>query len=146
ELVTERELALLYITHDIASARYFAERVLVMYAGQLLEAGPAEQITQSPAHPYTQLLVSAAPDPDAAGRGQRTKMQAPGEVPSLITPPSGCRFHPRCPQAMAICAEQRPPRFSVDGSRWAACWLYGDQESSKDSSYPKRHSKEQSDV
>jgi peptide/nickel transport system ATP-binding protein len=146
ELVTERELALLYITHDIASARYFAERVLVMYAGQLLEAGPAEQITQSPAHPYTQLLVSAAPDPDAAGRGQRTKMQAPGEVPSLITPPSGCRFHPRCPQAMAICAEQRPPRFSVDGSRWAACWLYGDEESPKDSSYPKRHSKEQSDV
>ena len=137
ELVAERELALLYITHDIASARYFAERVLVMYAGQLLEAGPAEQITQSPAHPYTQLLVSAAPDPDAARREERLKLQSPGEVPSLIAPPPGCRFHPRCPRAMPICAEQRPPRFSLDAGRWVSCWLYGDQESSAAAPSPK---------
>ncbi|MGP8208120.1 MAG: ABC transporter ATP-binding protein [Acidimicrobiales bacterium] len=124
ELVTKQDLALLYITHDIASARYFAERLLVMYAGQILEAGPAEEITQSPAHPYTQLLISAAPDPDASARGTRQKMQAPGENPSLIEPPSGCRFHPRCPKAMEICAQDRPPAFDINGSHWAACWLF----------------------
>jgi peptide/nickel transport system ATP-binding protein len=127
ELVTNNDLALLYITHDIASARYFAERLLVMYAGQVLEAGPAEKITQFPAHPYAQLLVSAAPDPDSTVRGGRQKMGAPGEAPSLIDPPTGCRFHPRCPQAMAICAEERPPRFDVDGDHWAACWLFADK-------------------
>ena len=126
ELVAHQELALLYITHDIASARYFAEQILVMYAGQVLEAGPAEQITQSPAHPYTQLLISAAPDPDAPAQGRRPKMASPGEAPSLIDPPTGCRFHPRCPHAMAICAEQQPPAFSAGGDRWAACWLLAD--------------------
>jgi peptide/nickel transport system ATP-binding protein len=125
ELVTRSELALLYITHDIASARYFAEEILVMYAGQVLEAGPAEKVTQSPAHPYTQLLISAAPNPDAAA-GTRPKMQSPGEAPSLIDPPSGCRFHPRCPYAMAICAEKEPPAFRQGDGHWAACWLLGD--------------------
>ena len=98
ELVKNNDLALLYITHDIASARYFAERILVMYAGQVLEAGSAEAITQAPAHPYAQLLVSAAPDPDVTAKHGRQAMRAPGEAPSLIEPPSGCRFHPRCPQ------------------------------------------------
>jgi peptide/nickel transport system ATP-binding protein len=125
ELVTRSELALLYITHDIATARYFADQVLVMYAGQVLEAGPAEKVTQSPAHPYTQLLISAAPNPDAAA-GARPKMQSPGEAPSLIDPPSGCRFHPRCPHAMAICAEKQPPAFRQGDDHWAACWLLGD--------------------
>ncbi len=126
ELVTKNDLALLYITHDIASARYFAKRLLVMYAGQVLEAGPAEDITQFPAHPYAQLLVSAAPDPDATARDGRKKMLAPGEAPSLIEPPSGCRFHPRCPKAMAICAERQPPRFDIGEEHWAACWLFGE--------------------
>jgi peptide/nickel transport system ATP-binding protein len=124
ELVKKNDLALLYITHDIASARYFAERLLVMYAGEVLEAGPAEEITQFPAHPYAQLLVSAAPDPDVTAHKGRRAMRAPGEAPSLIEPPSGCRFHPRCPQAMPICAEERPPRFDLDGEHWAACWLF----------------------
>jgi peptide/nickel transport system ATP-binding protein len=122
ELVAENDLALLYITHDIASARYFAEQILVMYAGQVVEAGAAEQITQSPAHPYTKLLISAAPDPDAA-QGARRKLQSPGEPPSLIDPPAGCRFHPRCPYAMPVCAEQQPPAFSTGNGQWAACWL-----------------------
>jgi peptide/nickel transport system ATP-binding protein len=129
ELVKKNDLALLYITHDIASARYFAERILVMYAGQVLEAGSAEQITQTPAHPYAQLLVSAAPDPDVTASKGRQAMRAPGEAPSLIEPPSGCRFHPRCPHAMAICAEQRPPRFNVEGEHWAACWLFDESAS-----------------
>jgi peptide/nickel transport system ATP-binding protein len=126
ELVKKNDLALLYITHDIASARYFAERLLVMYAGRVLEAGPAEEITQCPAHPYAQLLVSAAPDPDATARKDRRAMSAPGEAPSLIEPPTGCRFHPRCPKAMAICAEERPPHFNVNEEHWAACWLFRD--------------------
>lgn len=125
-LVATQDLALLYITHDIASARYFAKTLFVMYAGEMLESGPAEEITQSPAHPYTQLLVSAAPDPDAAARGERQRTRAPGENPSLIDPPSGCRFHPRCPHAMEICSQERPPHFSINAAHWAACWLYRD--------------------
>jgi peptide/nickel transport system ATP-binding protein len=126
KLVATRNLALLYITHDIASARYFAKSLYVMYAGEMLEAGPAEEITQSPAHPYTQLLVAAAPDPDAAARGERQRTRAPGENPSLIDPPSGCRFHPRCPRAMEICSQERPPHFAINDAHWAACWLYRD--------------------
>lgn len=127
ELVQQQDLALLYITHDIASARYFAERLLVMYAGEVVEAGPAEEITQSPAHPYTQLLVSAAPDPDASARGGRQPMLAPGENPSLINPPAGCRFHPRCPRAMDICAREQPAKFAINDAHWAACWLFRDR-------------------
>jgi peptide/nickel transport system ATP-binding protein len=123
-LVTTRGLSLLYITHDIASARYFSERLYVMYAGEMLESGPAEAVTQQPAHPYTQLLVSAAPDPDVAATHARARTRAPGENPSLIDPPSGCRFHPRCPHAMEICAKERPPKFELDDSHWTACWLY----------------------
>ncbi|MGB9112971.1 MAG: oligopeptide/dipeptide ABC transporter ATP-binding protein, partial [Acidimicrobiales bacterium] len=74
----------------------------------------------------TQLLVSAAPDPDAAARGERQRTRAAGENPSLIDPPSGCRFHPRCPHAMEICSKERPPHFSINDAHWAACWLYRD--------------------
>jgi peptide/nickel transport system ATP-binding protein len=122
------DLAILYITHDIASARYFADEVLVMYAGQVVEGGDGEAVTQRAAHPYTRLLVSAAPDPDRITGGSDTaEPEARGEPPSLITPPSGCRFHPRCPHAMPRCSAQSPPRLSVDGNgsgHWAACWLY----------------------
>src|SRR5579859_419210 len=96
-LKEEERLALLYITHDIASARYFAEETLVMYAGQMVEGGPSEEIIQQPKHPYTQLLLSAAPAPDrlnAEGRNP-TVLPARGEIPSLVNPPGGCRFHPR---------------------------------------------------
>jgi len=121
------ELALLYITHDIASARYFAGSVLVMYAGRLVEGGPAEDLTQSPAHPYTQLLLSAAPNPDSA-RGTTKSIIKQGEAPSMIDPPSGCRFHPRCPHAMPICAERVPERTALPGGRWAACWLLSEND------------------
>jgi peptide/nickel transport system ATP-binding protein len=122
-------LAILYITHDIASARYFADEVLVMYAGQVVEGGGGEAVTQRAAHPYTRLLIASAPDPDRiAGDVAAVVEQAGGEPPSLIDPPSGCRFHPRCPHAMARCEVEAPPRLSVegngDGPHWAACWLY----------------------
>jgi peptide/nickel transport system ATP-binding protein len=130
-LKEEEHLALLYITHDIASARYFAEETLVMYAGQVVEGGPSDEVIQRPMHPYTQLLVSAAPDPDRLGPEgdkKRADLPARGEIPSLIHPPSGCRFHPRCPHAMAVCSERFPGRTELGNGRWTNCFLYGDGE------------------
>jgi peptide/nickel transport system ATP-binding protein len=114
------QLAILYITHDIASARYLADKIIVMYAGQVVESGPAVGVTDSPAHPYTQLLLSAAPDPE---RTTPITLRGRGAPPSAVAPPSGCRFHPRCPYATAICAEQAPPAFPASAGHVGACWL-----------------------
>ncbi len=129
-LKDEEHLALLFITHDIASARYFAENTLVMYAGQTVEGGPSDEVIQRPKHPYTQLLISAAPDPDRMHL-QDTGESAPtvparGEIPSLINPPGGCRFHPRCPHAMPVCSQRFPRRSDLGGGHWTHCFLYGD--------------------
>jgi peptide/nickel transport system ATP-binding protein len=127
DLKERLDLAILYITHDIASARYFADETLVMYAGRMVEGGDSETVTQSPAHPYTKLLIDSAPDPDRiqnmlADTGDRGN----GEPPSLITPPTGCRFHPRCPAAMPRCSAELPVRLEIGDKpgHWAACWLY----------------------
>jgi peptide/nickel transport system ATP-binding protein len=123
-LATERTLALLYITHDIASARYFATTAVVMYAGETIEGGTAEDVTQRAAHPYTQLLIASAPDPN---RSDDTELpQNIGQTPSLITPPPGCRFHPRCPHAMDKCRTDSPPSFDLGDGHWTRCWLYED--------------------
>jgi peptide/nickel transport system ATP-binding protein len=122
------QLAILYITHDIASARYLADRIIVMYAGQVVESGPAVEVTDSPAHPYTQLLLSAAPDPQ---RDTPVTLRGAGAPPSAVAPPSGCRFRLRCPHAMAICAEQTPPALPAGDGHLGACWLLtGGHESS----------------
>jgi peptide/nickel transport system ATP-binding protein len=133
-LKEEQRLALLYITHDIASARYFADETYVMYAGQMVEGGPSEEVIQRPKHPYTQLLISAAPDPDRmyarGGSGANgASLKSPetavrGEPPSLINPPSGCRFHPRCPHVMPVCRERFPARTDLGGGHWTHCFLY----------------------
>ncbi|MEV4757204.1 ABC transporter ATP-binding protein [Micromonospora sp. NPDC049559] len=132
DLKERLNLAILYITHDIASARYFADETLVMYAGRMVEGGDSETVTQRPAHPYTRLLISSAPDPDRI-QGSATAAAAAtpedlgaGEPPSLIEPPTGCRFHPRCPSAMPRCSTALPPRLEIDDGpgHWAACWLY----------------------
>jgi len=115
------QLGILYITHDIASARYLADVIMVMYAGEVVESGPAATLTDEPAHPYTQLLLSAAPDPDRPGP---LSLQGRGSPPSLVDPPSGCRFHPRCPHAMAVCAEAPPPGSQVADRHVSACWLH----------------------
>jgi peptide/nickel transport system ATP-binding protein len=92
-LKEERNLAFLYITHDIASARYVADDVMVMYAGQVVESGATEDVLQSPLHPYTRLLLAAVPNPEA---GLKTvHIDARGDVPTVIDPPPGCRFAPR---------------------------------------------------
>ena len=120
-LATDRRLALLYITHDIASARYFADTTLVMYAGQLIEGGPSEAVALNPAHPYTQLLRDSAPNPEKESKSTRVAI---GDPPSLINPPPGCRFHPRCPEAMDICRKEVPPKAQLADGQWAKCWLY----------------------
>jgi peptide/nickel transport system ATP-binding protein len=121
DLRDRERLAILYVTHDIASARYLADSIAVMYAGRVVEAGPAVQLTDNPQHPYTQLLLSAAPDPD---RAEAPSLAGAGSPPSLVNPPSGCRFHPRCPFAMPKCAEQTPPAFEVGPGQSSACWLH----------------------
>jgi peptide/nickel transport system ATP-binding protein len=116
----EREgVSFLYITHDVASARYIADRVLVMYAGHLVEEGPTEDVLQRPKHPYTQLLLSAVPDPRAElGVADKTDV---GEPPKVIDPGEGCRFRGRCPFAIARC-ETETPLLRVLGRRHlAAC-------------------------
>ena len=118
-------LAMLYITHDIASARYFADEVLVMYAGQIVERGPAEEVTQQPAHPYTQLLVASSPDPDNLGsalRGggngaRRQGLHNPEQVVAV-----GCPFSPRCPLAQDHCWQEDPVLLPITATRGAACW------------------------
>jgi peptide/nickel transport system ATP-binding protein len=118
------QLAMLYITHDIASARYFADEILVMYAGEIVERGPAEDVTQQPAHPYTQLLVSSAPDPDNLGVALRNGTGRDGRQPGSAGPPpqNACRFSARCPLAVDKCRAEAPPLLQVSSSRAAACW------------------------
>jgi len=124
----EEGLAILYITHDIASARYFADDINVMYAGQHVESGPAEAVSQAPKHPYTRLLLDCSPDPEA---GEDEVLRAYetedlGEPPSLIDPPTGCRFHPRCPFARDECRRTLPGATHFTDGSWARCWLYGE--------------------
>jgi peptide/nickel transport system ATP-binding protein len=120
-------LALLYITHDIASARYFADEILVMYAGQVVERGHAEEITQQPKHPYTQLLVSSAPDPDNLGSTLRTGAGAGAERAQRVKAAEGfatqgCPFSPRCPLVYDRCRQENPPLLQLSPTRAAACW------------------------
>jgi peptide/nickel transport system ATP-binding protein len=117
------QLALLYITHDIASARYFSDEVIVMYAGQVVERGPAEELTQDPAHPYTQLLVASAPDPDNIGSilrsGGKKAVRAADTTARVI---EGCPFNPRCPFVQDRCRSEDPPLMRISSARAAACW------------------------
>jgi peptide/nickel transport system ATP-binding protein len=121
DLRANEGMAILYITHDIASARYLADDIAVMYAGRIVESAPAISVTDRPAHPYTQLLLSAAPDP---GRPEPTRLSARGAVPNLLAPPPGCRFHPRCPHAMPVCSQSPPPPAEVAPGHASACWLH----------------------
>ena len=123
DLRRDFQLAMLYITHDIASARYFADEILVMYAGRIVERGPAEELTQRPAHPYTQLLAASAPDPDNLGSTLRVGAQRaarPPEGASLAA--TGCPFSPRCPLAEDRCREEDPALLRISPTRAAACW------------------------
>jgi peptide/nickel transport system ATP-binding protein/oligopeptide transport system ATP-binding protein len=111
ELRDRLALSLLFISHDLAVIRYISERVAVMYLGQLVEVGDAATIYEKPAHPYTQALLSAIPQPDPDHRRQRIVLA--GDVPSPEDPPRGCPFHPRCPQVMDRCRTEAPAERNI---------------------------------
>ncbi|MGA9330351.1 MAG: oligopeptide/dipeptide ABC transporter ATP-binding protein, partial [Bradyrhizobium sp.] len=121
DLQREFGLAMLFISHDLAIVEHMTHRVAVMYLGKIVEIAPRNQIFGGPRHPYTQALLSAVPVPDPTAR--RTPMILKGDVPSPINPPSGCRFHTRCPYVFDRCRTEEPElRQSVEG-QWAACHL-----------------------
>lgn len=123
-LQEKHNLAVIYITHDLSTVRYFSERIFVMYAGRLVESSRIESLVQDPRHPYTQALLDATSDPDA-NNALTYRELPPGEPPSLVNPPSGCRFHPRCSQAIqGLCEVETPPNFQPAPEHMAACWLY----------------------
>jgi peptide/nickel transport system ATP-binding protein len=122
DLKRDRNIAFLYITHDIASARYVADEVLVMYAGQIVEQGPTDEVLQNPLHPYTQLLLSAVPNP--AARGEREQLEArPGRI-VLDDPHAGCRFAPRCPVAVEASHHVTPKLIETHPGHRVRCHLY----------------------
>lgn len=123
-LQRSHNLAVSYITHDLSTVRYFSERIFVMYAAKIIEKAPVDELLRQPLHPYTQALITAIPDPDAQN-AVTFKEVPPGEPPSLINPPAGCRFHPRCPQIIKdLCNTQEPPEFEPQPKHLVGCWLY----------------------
>jgi peptide/nickel transport system ATP-binding protein len=122
KLKEERGLALLYVTHDLASARYVADEMLVMYAGQIVERGPTEEVLQNPLHPYTRLLLSAVPDP-AGGLFHRVAKQSG----SIDRDAAGCRFVARCPLAIELCGHHQPALVEARRNRSARCHVTAPQ-------------------
>jgi peptide/nickel transport system ATP-binding protein len=118
-LKTDRQLAFLYVTHDLASARYVADEMLVMYAGQIVEQGPTEEVLQNPLHPYTRLLLSSVPDPRAGLRLEDVAVRRSRH--SALDPVAGCRFVDRCPLAIGVCSEQTPQLVEARPSQAARC-------------------------
>jgi peptide/nickel transport system ATP-binding protein len=114
----------LYITHDVSTVKYFSDTINIMYAGKIVESGPVREVLSNPLHPYTQALIAAIPDPDPANRKTRRSVPA-GEPPSLINPPSGCRFHPRCPYFIkGKCEVIEPELIEKMPNHKVACHLY----------------------
>ncbi len=119
-LSRELDVGLLLISHDLAIVRHVADDVSVMYLGRMVEIGPTDSLWASPAHPYTEALTAAVPRADGAGILPEA---LPGEVPDPAHPPSGCRFHPRCPYAFDRCPVEEPPLVELTAERSSACWL-----------------------
>jgi peptide/nickel transport system ATP-binding protein len=132
DLQRELGLAYLFIGHDLASVRHMSHRIMVMYLGQVVESGPAADITTNPQHPYTASLLSAVPEPDPPGERQRERIVLTGDVPSPVDPPAACRFHTRCPigpgvnPERTICATQPPPLRQIAPGQLVACHFPGE--------------------
>jgi oligopeptide/dipeptide ABC transporter ATP-binding protein len=128
-------LTYLFITHDLRVVRQLADRVAVMYLGQLVEVAPTNELFTDPKHPYTRALLAAVPSLDTARRASVPALS--GEVPSPASPPSGCRFHPRCPEVMARCAQEAPTLYAL-GGRVARCFLVDPESKSNTSAVATR--------
>ncbi|MEJ5228502.1 MAG: ABC transporter ATP-binding protein [Pseudothermotoga sp.] len=118
--------SIVFITHDIATVRQIADRMIVMYAGKIIEFSEMGEILEKPLHPYTRGLFNSVltPEPEIRKRGITV---IPGAPPNLINPPSGCRFHPRCPHVMEVCKVEEPPLKEVEEDRRVACFLYSEE-------------------
>jgi len=123
DLQENRKISFIYITHDLTTTKYFSEKLFIMYAGKIVESGMMNQVIRNPLHPYTEALLKAIPDPDPENR-KILRDVPPGEPPSLINPPEGCRFHPRCPYKMKICEEKEPPMIEKENEHVVLCWLH----------------------
>ena len=122
QLKEERGIGFLYITHDLASARYIGDRTIVMYAGHMVEGASSTELMEAPAHPYSKLLLSAVPNPES--NLSTRVVQARGEIPSLIDPPPGCPFAPRCPHVMEVCKASMPEERTLSSDHWVRCHLF----------------------
>ena len=125
-MTLQRELGLAYVfvAHDLAVVRHLSREVAVMYLGKIVEKAPSDELFKRPFHPYTQALLSAIPIPDPVLERKRRRLPLTGEVPSLLNPPTGCAFHPRCPYAFDRCRVETPPLLEVrEGEHHVACWL-----------------------
>jgi peptide/nickel transport system ATP-binding protein len=121
DLVEKRGTSIIYITHDLALAKHICDRIAVMYLGKVMEMSESSKLIDTPLHPYTQALIAAVPVPDPGHvRGDVIS----GEIPSPVDPPSGCRFHTRCPYAHTRCTQEEPPLIEVEPAHFAACHLY----------------------
>jgi oligopeptide transport system ATP-binding protein len=121
DLQDQDGLTYLFIAHDLSMVRYICDRVAVMYLGIIVELASRDDLYENPLHPYSQALLSAVPIPDPKKDRARKRITLQGDVPSPINPPSGCRFHPRCPIAMPICSQETPEWREVGPQRWVAC-------------------------
>jgi len=120
-LQSEYNLSYMLITHNIAVAKYLGDRMAVMYCGKIVESGGIREVVDSPLHPYSQALILSAPIPNPWKRNL-LEVEIVGEVPSAINPPPGCRFHPRCPYAEAICSSKNPDLLETRKGHYVACW------------------------
>jgi oligopeptide transport system ATP-binding protein len=121
ELQTQFDLTYLFVAHDLSVVRHISDRVAVMYLGKIVELADRQALYEEPLHPYTRALLSAVPIPDPEVEARRERVVLRGEVPSPLNPPAGCVFHPRCPIAIAECAQAVPPLREVLPGHWAAC-------------------------
>jgi peptide/nickel transport system ATP-binding protein len=123
-LQQKHDLSVIYITHDLATVSYFSSRIFVMYAGRIAEKAKVDDLLSDPLHPYTHALLQGTSDPDHKN-ALSFKEVPPGEPPSLIVPPPGCRFHPRCSKAIAgLCEVEEPPEYQPKPEHFVSCWLY----------------------
>jgi len=124
DLQRNYNLTYIFISHDISVVKYMSSRMAVMYLGKIIEVGDAQKLYEKPLHPYSVMLLSSIPIPDPVLSRSRKKTRPQGEPPSPINPPSGCRFHPRCPHVMEVCKVKEPPLTEIEPGYYVSCWLY----------------------